>query len=88
MTKDEKKILLKVIKPSKISLICCTLLCLGPVITLINDLIEKNTNRLGLDFILSIITMTFLVFFWRNYKIALAKYNEAKFIFEDENLIK
>jgi hypothetical protein len=85
---DEEKELLKLLKPDKISFICCTLGLLGPPLNLVIDLIDKNSDRFVLEICLSVFTSLFLVYLWRDFKEQNAIYKEVKLSMKQENTIE
>lgn len=70
--------LLKILRPKKRFLICCAFICLGPPLHLIFNLIEKNTDELGLNIIMTIVTTCFFIYIWRSHKKDLIDFEEMK----------
>lgn len=62
------KLLKRVKKAHRRLLVFNTLICLGPPLHLIFDLIEKRTNRLGLDIIITIFVICYFIYVWSSYK--------------------
>jgi hypothetical protein len=60
------------------SLVITALICLAPPLHLIFDLIEKNTNRLGLDIIMTIVAMCYFIYEWSSYKKKSILFEEIK----------
>jgi hypothetical protein len=85
LSQSETDKLLKCLRPKKRDLIIAALICLGPPLRLIFDLIEKHTNRFGLDIIMTIVVICYFIYSWRSHKKELILFEEIKEeIFKEE----